>query len=157
MSNKFLAWCAKRVLVIVAAVWLAGCVSSNAGNVYSRDETKRAFEVKMGVIEHIRPVQIEGTKSHIGTAAGAVVGGLAGRGVGGGTGRDVATAAGAIVGGLAGAGAEELATRRSGFEYVVKLDNGQTLAVVQEDGGEQFGAGERVRVLENGGALRVAR
>ena len=157
MSNKFLASSAKRVLVIVAAAWLGGCVSSNAGNVYSRDETRRASEVKMGVIEHIRSVQIEGTKSHVGTVAGAVIGGLAGRGVGGGTGRDVATAAGAVAGGLAGAGVEELATRRPGFEYVVKLDNGQTLAVVQEDGGEQFGAGERVRVLENSGVLRVAR
>lgn len=41
----------------------------------------------------------------VGTAGGAVVGGLAGNQVGGGTGQDLATAAGAAAGGLAGASA----------------------------------------------------
>lgn len=41
----------------------------------------------------------------VGTAGGAVVGGIAGNQVGGGTGQDLATAAGAAAGGLAGSSA----------------------------------------------------
>jgi outer membrane lipoprotein SlyB len=39
----------------------------------------------------------------------------------------------------------------------VRLDNGPYLAVVQEDGGEQFRPGERVRILRDGGTTRVTR
>lgn len=151
----------RTVAAVLGAVALsttlltAGCTSSNAGNVYSRSDARAAHAVKVGVIEQIRAVRIEGTRSHIGTAAGAAVGGLAGRGVGGGSGQDIATVAGAVAGGLAGAAVEEVATRRPGVEIIVRLDNGQTMAIVQEDGGEGFHSGQRVRVLEHGGKFRV--
>ena len=143
------------LILLASAALMTGCASSNAGNVYSRDAAQAAHVVKTGVVEQIRAVRIEGTKSYVGTAAGAAVGGLAGRGVGGGTGRDIATVAGAVAGGLAGAASEEMLTRRAGLEIIVRLDNGQTMAVVQEDGGENFFVGQQVRVLERGGTFRV--
>ena len=45
----------------------------------------------------------------------------------------------------------------AGLEVTVRLDNGQFLAVVQADEGEAFRAGERVRVLRDGGTTRVSR
>lgn len=144
-----------RALALLTLAAVAACAGSNAGNVYSRGETRAAQVVKTGVIEQIRQVRIEGTRSHIGTAAGAAVGGLAGRGVGGGKGQDIATVAGAVAGGLAGAAAEELATRKPGLEIIVRLENGQNMAIVQEDGGEGFHVGQQVRVLERGGTFRV--
>jgi outer membrane lipoprotein SlyB len=40
---------------------------------------------------------------------------------------------------------------------VVRIDYSRTIAIVQEDKGEQFKVGERVRILESGGQARVTR
>ena len=57
---------------------------------------------------------------------------------------------------MAGAAAEELATRSDGIEFIIELDNGRTLAVVQEPDGTPWQIGQRVRVLEIGGRYRVS-
>ena len=57
----------------------------------------------------------------------------------------------------AGAALEEVATRKPGVEVTVRLENGRVIAVVQEDQGEGFRVGERVRVVNDGGTTRVAR
>ena len=100
---------------------LAGCASSTAGNVYSRDEARQAQVVKFATIEAIQPVKIEGTHSYIGAATGAVLGGLAGSTVGGGTGQKAAAVAGAVAGGLAGNAAEQALTKADGLEITVRL------------------------------------
>lgn len=148
-----------RVLNIVStlllAALLAACASSNSGSVYSRDEARRVQTIKMGVVESVRTVSLEGTRTPIGGAAGAVVGGVAGSTVGHGAGQTIATVVGAVVGGLAGAAAEEGITRKNGLEITVKLDNGSLVAVVQE-ADEQFHPGDRVRLVENGSTTRVS-
>lgn len=53
-------------------------------------------------VEVVRPAEVRDQNRIGGTAAGAVVGGLIGNQVGGGSGRRLATAAGAVGGGLAG-------------------------------------------------------
>ena len=62
---------------------------------------------------------------------------------------------GAVAGGLAGSAAEEAVTRKDAFEITVKLDGGGLIAVVQE-ADEKFNAGDRVRIVENGGTSRVS-
>jgi outer membrane lipoprotein SlyB len=109
----------------------------------------------MGVVESVRQVRIEGTKTPIGSGAGAVVGGVAGSNVGGGSGRAVGAILGAVGGGLAGAAVEEGVTRRAGLEITVRLDSGRIIAVTQE-ADEAFAIGERVRVLTGGGVTRVS-
>lgn len=145
------------VLVVVAALGVAGCASGLGGGTYGRTEARRAMSVQYGVVESVRPVQLEGTKSPLGAGAGAVVGGVAGSGVGGGRGQIVGATVGAVAGGLAGAALEEAATRKPGVEVTVRLDDGRVIAVVQEDEGEGFRLGERVRVVSDGGTTRVAR
>lgn len=135
---------------------LAGCASSNSGSVYTREETRQVQQIKMGVVESVRQVKIEGTDSKVGAVAGGVVGGVAGKGVGGdGKSGVVGAVIGAVAGALAGSAIEEVATRKDGVEITVKLDNGSLVAIVQE-ADEQFHPGERVRLLESGGVTRVS-
>jgi outer membrane lipoprotein SlyB len=144
-----------RLLVLLSlTVFLAACASSQSGSVYSRDDARKTQTIRMGVVENVRTVRIEGTKTPIGTVAGGAVGGIAGSTLGHGRGSTVAAVVGAVVGGLAGAAAEEGITRKDGLEITVKLDNGTLLAVVQE-ADEQFHPGERVRLVESGGTTRV--
>ncbi len=134
---------------------LSGCASGLGSGDYERKEARRVYEVKMGVVESVRSVKLEGTASGVGATAGGVVGGVAGSEVGGGKGKAVGAVLGAVVGGVAGAAAEEAATRKPGIEITVRLDSGRTIAVVQEDTGEKFAPGERVRMLESGGQARI--
>lgn len=134
----------------------AGCASSRSGEVYSRDQARQEQVVRMGVVEAVKPVQIEGTKTPVGGLAGAAVGGVAGSNVGGGKGQIIGGIIGAVAGGLAGAAAEEGLTRKQGLEITVRLDNGSLIAVVQE-ADQQFAPGDRVRVLSGHGATRVSR
>ncbi len=145
-----------RLLVLLSlSLFLAACASSQSGSVYSRDEARKAQTVRMGVVESVRTVRSEGTKSPVGTVAGGAVGGIAGSSIGHGRGSAAAAVVGAVVGGLAGAAAEEGLTRKDGLEITVKLDNGTLVAVVQE-ADEQFQPGERVRLIESGGTTRVS-
>ena len=144
------------VPALLTPVLLGGCASGRGSDDYERSEARRVYEVKMGVVEHIRMVKLEGTASGIGTAAGGVIGGVAGSEAGGGKGKVVTGVLGAVVGGIAGAAAEEAATRKPGQEITVRLDSGRLIAVVQEDTGEKFAVGDRVRVLEAGGQARVS-
>lgn len=141
--------------LVASTVLLSGCPASTSGGAYTREQARQVQEVQMGVVESVREVQIEGTKTPIGAGAGAVVGGVAGSNVGGGKGAIIGTTIGVIAGGLAGAAVEEGVTRKKGVEITVKLDSGRLLAVTQ-DADEVFRPGERIRVLTGGGVTRVS-
>lgn len=143
------------ILVTSIVALLGACASSNSGSVYSREEARKVQTVKTGVVESVRQVKLEGTKTPVGTVAGAAVGGIAGNSIGGGRGQAIATVLGAVAGGVAGAAVEEGVTRKDGIEITVKLDSGSMIAVVQE-ADEQFNPGDKVRVLEHGGTTRVS-
>ncbi|MCO7567384.1 glycine zipper 2TM domain-containing protein [Pseudomonas guariconensis] len=150
----------KSVLLVASfttmSLLLGGCASNLTGDSYSRDEARRVQTVRMGTIESLRPVKIEGTKTPIGGGAGAIVGGVAGSAVGGGRGSIVAAVIGAVAGGLAGSAAEEGLTRTQGVEITVREDDGSMRAYVQEvQQNEIFRVGERVRILTVDGTSRV--
>ncbi|MDD2048649.1 glycine zipper 2TM domain-containing protein [Pseudomonas putida] len=152
----------KSVLLVASfttlSLLLSGCASSLTGDTYTRDEARRVQTVRMGTIEALRPVKIEGTKTPIGSGAGAVVGGVAGSSVGGGKGSIVAAVIGAVAGGLVGAAAEEGMTRTQGVEITVREDDGSTRAYVQAvQENEIFRVGERVRIMTVDGTSRVSR
>ncbi|BAU73393.1 outer membrane lipoprotein [Metapseudomonas furukawaii] len=139
------------------ALALGGCQSSLTGDTYSRDEARRVQTVRMGTIESLRPVKIEGTKTPVGAGAGAVVGGIGGSTIGGGRGSAVAAVVGAVAGGLLGAAAEEGITRTQGVEITVREDDGSMRAYVQEvQPNEVFRVGERVRIMTVNGTSRVS-
>ncbi|MGD2137613.1 MAG: hypothetical protein PVJ66_05160 [Gammaproteobacteria bacterium] len=145
------------LLSLLVITGLAGCASNLSGESYSRSEARTVQQVDYGVIEHLRPVRIEGTKTPIGSGAGAIAGGIAGSSVGGGKGSYVMAVIGAVAGGMAGAAIEEGVTRTQGVEVTVKMNSGQTIAIVQElSPNERFAVGDRVRVLHSGQTVRVA-
>lgn len=148
----------KRMMLIVPAltVLLGGCASSLTGDSYSRGEARHETTIRKGVVESVRYVKLEGTKSGVGAVAGGAVGGIAGSGVGSGRGSSIASVLGAVAGGLFGAAAEEGVTRQQGIEVTVQLDDGSLLAVVQA-ADEEFVPGEKIRLLRTGGTTRVAK
>jgi outer membrane lipoprotein SlyB len=142
---------------IVLSLALGGCVSNLSGDTYSRDEARKVQTVRLGTIEMLRPVKIEGTKTPIGAGAGAVVGGIGGSTIGGGRGSAVAAVIGAVAGGLLGAMTEEGLTRAQGVEITVREDDGTLRAYVQQvQENEIFRVGERVRIMTVDGTSRVA-
>ena len=142
------------VMLSAAIAVLGGCASGIGGKDYSREQARTVQEVQMGVVESVREVSVEGTKTPIGAGAGAVVGGVAGSTVGGGKGSIVGATVGAVLGGLGGAATEEAVTRQKGVEITVKLDSGRLIAITQA-ADETFRVGDRVRVLSGGGTTRV--
>ena len=125
----------------VAALTVGGCASSLTGDTYSRDEARAVQTVRLGTIESLRPVRIEGTKTPIG----------------GGRGSAVAAVIGAVAGGLLGAATEEGITRTQGVEITVREDDGNLRAYVQEvSEGQIFRVGDRVRILTVNGTSRVS-
>jgi outer membrane lipoprotein SlyB len=111
----------------------------------------------MATVESVREVLMEGTKSGVGSVAGAAVGGIAGSTFGGGKGAAVAAVIGAVAGGLAGAAVEEGTTRKMALEITVRQDNGQIIAIVQEGDPREFRPGDRVRILSNYRESRITR
>ena len=143
-------------VMVIALVLLNACVSSNSGSVYSRDETRRAQTVKTGVVESVRAVKIEGTKSHTGTAVGGVVGGVLGSTIGHGRQSTVGAVLGAVAGGLAGNVLEEGLTRKDGLEITVRKEDDDSLLVIVQEADESFRVGDKVRLIGDGGMVRVA-
>lgn len=144
-------------ILIAAALALGGCASSLTGDTYSRSEARAVQTVRMGTIEELRPVKIEGTKSGIGAGAGAAAGGIAASTIGGSRGSAVAAVIGAVAGGLIGAAAEEGMTRTQGVEITVREDDGVLRAYVQKvEPNYIFRVGDRVRILTSAnGTSRV--
>lgn len=115
-----------------------------------------------GRILDVRYVQLHnsGTStSGVGVGVGAVAGGLIGNQIGGGSGRTAATVIGAIGGGVLG---NEIERRNysnrgnaDGIQMSVRLDNRDTVTIVQPYRGENFQPGQNVRVVNEGGNLRV--
>jgi outer membrane lipoprotein SlyB len=142
----------------VVAVLLSSCAQDTmTGDTYSRAEAGRAHYVQTGRVTSVRFVKIEGG-SQAGTVLGAVAGGLLGSNIGGGRASNTAGAiGGAVVGGALGSHAQQSMSSRRGIEFNVRLDQGGTLSVVQEDTPrEPFYVGDRVRVIDSGGRSRVS-
>lgn len=152
----------KHLLPIAALslLTLAGCTNTSqySGDVYSGNQAKTSQSVTYGTIVAIRPVQIQAdsrTGNLLGGGGGAIIGGLLGRQVGGGSGRDLATVAGALGGAMAGTAAEDASNRISAWEMEIRTDSGEDVVVVQR-ADRQFEAGQRVRLIGSGRNVQVA-
>ncbi|MGZ8209151.1 MAG: hypothetical protein ACXW2I_13465 [Burkholderiales bacterium] len=139
------------------ATVVTGCAAPGlGGGSYSREQARREQTVRMGYIESVREVKLEGTRTGVGAGAGTIAGGVAGSSIGHGRGAALGAIAGAVVGGIAGQAAEQGITAKRGVEVTVKLDSGQMVAIMQE-ADETFRPGDRVRILSDGATSRVTR
>ncbi|WP_394779250.1 glycine zipper 2TM domain-containing protein [Undibacterium sp.] len=94
-----------------------------------------------GRVESIQAVQHQAQTSGIGVAAGAVLGGVLGHQVGGGTGNTLATVAGAVGGGYAGNEVEKRSKTSTSYRVRVRMDDGKYRTFPQND----WRVGDRVR------------
>jgi len=141
---------------LAVATLVAGCATqSSSGGGYSARQSRQEQIVRMGVVESVRQVTIEGSQGAVGTIAGGAIGGIAGSNVGGGRGQTVGSILGAVAGGMAGSAIEREVTKKKGLEITVRLDSGELRAITQE-ADEDFRPGERVRLLSGGGVTRVS-
>jgi len=131
-----------------------GCATGLGGGDYARDQVRGEQSVRTGVVDSVRAVRIEGTRSGLGALGGAALGGVGGASIGQGNGSVAGAIVGAIIGGLAGNAAEEYGTHRPGVEVTILLDSGKMVAITQE-ADEQFKPGDRVRILSGNGVTRV--
>ncbi len=148
-----------KLVPIVVLIMLVntGCASNVSSDVYSRRQTMQAQQVELGTVVATRKVQIEGSQSGVGTVGGAAVGAIAGSAIGGGRGSAIASVLGGIGGLILGSKMEEGVTQTEGQELTIKLETGNTIAIVQAAGEQPFQVGERVRVLSSRDETRVVR
>ena len=136
---------------------LAGCANNSASSgVYTYGQAQREQIVRLGTVTNIRNITIQSDKSSgVGVIGGGALGGVMGNAIGGGTGRSIATVGGALLGALLGNSVENTASRSSGYEITVRMDNGETRVVAQE-ADVPVSVGQRVQVISGAGPTRVA-
>jgi outer membrane lipoprotein SlyB len=147
---------AKGAALALAATTVIACNPPTSGNVVDASQAQRAQTVTFGTIIGSQPVTVQGGNqpaSVVGTIGGGLAGGLLGREVGGGTGRDIATVVGATAGAAAGNRIAGAATTQQSTEWLVQLDSGRTISVIQAQ--PAFQIGQRVQVVQGGGVTRL--
>ena len=138
-------------LLVAASMALFACNPPNSGNVVNASQAQAAQTVNFGTIIGANPVTVQGGNqpaSVVGTVAGGLLGGLAGNEIGGGRGQDIATVAGAVGGAAIGNRVANSATTVQSTEYLVQLESGRTISVIQAQ--PSFGVGQRVQVIQSG-------
>ena len=130
-------------------VLLTGC-ATNGGS------QPGEMEIRSGVIEQIKDVQIA-TNHHRGV--GAVVGGIAGLGlgslIGGGTGRDVAMVLGAVGGAVVGNEAQKTHDAPQPAQQIIVRTTAGVLVSVTQPPASGLRVGEKVYIEGNGENARV--
>lgn len=142
-------------LIYLSVAVLSGCASGLSGSDYSRGQARQEQSVRTGVVESVREVKIEGTRSGIGAIAGGVAGGIGGSTAANDRLGAILAVLGALGGGLLGQALEQGVTSQKGLEITIKLDNGSMVSITQA-ADEEFKPGERVRILGGGGVSRVS-
>ncbi len=122
---------------------------------YSSSEARSVADVAFGKIVHLREVTLDGSNTGIGSNGLSTLGSIAGSTNGFGLKSFASSAAGGMLGSIIGTGAEELATRRHGLEFVIQLESGRTIAVVQQRDQTHYQLGQRVRVMILNTSTRV--
>jgi outer membrane lipoprotein SlyB len=146
-------------ILCISALLLTSCERNINSNAYTAASVGEASFSYQGSIISVRQVLVQGSDelggNTMGMGLGAVGGGVVGNQFGKGGGNLAATIGGAIAGGVLGAMADKKLKEQNGFEYVVKLTNGQIMTVVQGLD-TAFGVGQRVIVIvSNDGRSRV--
>lgn len=147
-----------RLIVLSACVaGLGACTPAQTPGSFSSSEAMRAQPVAFGEVVAVRPVEIRPGQTRLGTATGAVLGGLAGGQIGSGTAANTAGAvAGAVAGGAIGS-AVQGSRNTPGLEITVRIERGDTVAIVQPGDPRDFRVGDRVRVVGTSENARVVR
>lgn len=111
-----------------------------------RKHTAAAVCKECGIVEAVDTVKTRAQGSGVGAAGGAVVGGLLGRQVGDGRGRDLATIAGAVGGAVVGNQVEGNMKATSKYDVTVRMHDGQVRTFHTDS--PVWRSGDQVKVVE---------
>lgn len=141
-----------KAITITLLASLSACATPNGQSQYSATQVGQAVQSEFGTIVSARNVGITGQSSGLGGAVGAGAGAGLGSYIGDGSGGIWAVAAGALLGMAAGAIAEQAVADSTGIEYIVTMQSGVTLTIVQNHNKSDqiLGAGDRVIVQTSG-------
>jgi outer membrane lipoprotein SlyB len=119
--------------LLVGALLLSGC-SHPSSDTYSAGDVGRTIETTEAQVISSRIVRVAGDTNAVGPLAGGALGAA-------GTGLIFDKGLAAVIGGVIGAGAGYLAQQqandREGIEYVLRMDDGRTVTLVQNRGAEE--------------------
>lgn len=124
----------KIVLLATAALIMpiAACTSDISSSHYSTSSVGAVAQVVAGTVVSVRQITVSSEDNNAGTLIGGALGGIGGSTIGGGsTAHALGAVGGAVIGGIAGNAAQRGLSSQQGYEYVVRLDNGNMLTVTQ--------------------------
>lgn len=146
--NRFFAYTTNFSLFIATIMLFTSCARQITSDVYASRQVGEVSATYPGIIKNVREVCVEQgeelQENGLGIAGGGIAGGAIGSALG--KGNFIPTAAGAIAGAVAGSLVEKKLKQQMAFEYVVQLDNGGLMTVVQ--GKDQvFDIGQPVYII----------
>ncbi|MFQ5972914.1 MAG: hypothetical protein ACE5Q3_11325 [Alphaproteobacteria bacterium] len=123
----------KKVAGFLILPFLATACVNSSSSTYSATDVGQVIQTEPGTVVSARIVDVKGgDNTGAGALAGAAVGGTAGyAATGGGSGGSLVTVLGALVGAGIGYLGEQQARSREGIEYVVRMDDGRVVTLVQ--------------------------
>ncbi len=131
---------------LATALVIVGIAAAAPHPVHAASTSKKTVCSTCGTIRDIRAIEQEGEGTGLGAVAGGVAGALVGSQIGQGTGNTVATVAGAAGGAYAGHQIEKKVRKTKHYEVVVKMDNGST-RIVKQNEEPAFAIGDKVKVV----------
>lgn len=145
----------KKLLYVIPVVFaIAACAPRIGSNDYSYGSVRQATNGFPCTVISVRTVNVSSNDNTMGTALGGVAGGVAGSTIGHGhSSHTLGAIGGAAAGMLLGNLAQDTMMKQSGYEYVVRTDNGQIYSVTQGTD-TLLAAGQRCMLL-NGAESRV--
>lgn len=147
-----------RWVFFVAALFMATLANAQSGNVYANGQTYGA--VQDATVVQTRQVSVEKTSQRdrlVGLAIGGALGGVIGNKLGSQSrsGRVLASAIGSAAGAYTGHAIANRLSKVEAQELIVQTPNGRLHSVVQPMPAEQFQSGDTVRLVNQGGQVRV--
>lgn len=120
--------------LMMVGLLLAGC-GTPTSQTYEGAQVGRSMDTAQATIVSGRIVDVAGETNAVGPGAGAAIGGA---GTMLGTGKGWAGVLGAVVGAGAGYAVQQMANTRQGIEYVLEMEDGRIVTIVQNrEGNEQ--------------------
>ncbi|MEO8653604.1 MAG: glycine zipper 2TM domain-containing protein [Ramlibacter sp.] len=117
-------------------ILLSALVLSAAGGAFAQPPAPPRAAIELcnscGTVQQVTPVKRKGRGGAAGVVGGAVVGGLLGNQIGGGTGKTLATVGGAVAGGYAGNEVQKHVTSKTVWVTRVKMKDGSIRTFEQE-------------------------
>lgn len=139
-------------IAALAAMALGACARQISPGVHTGNTVGEVQNTYVGTLQSARVVTVQEDElleqNRTGGLLGGVAGGAAASRIGQGTGKAVAIAGGALAGAALGALTERSVKRQEAMEYIVRLDNGALLTVVQGMQ-PQIAIGQRVYLQES--------